>query len=68
VDNRNDTYNEKDINNDSAKADEDLSPPPTLSNQQKTLIANTWQLLVENVSKVGVITFMRYNGFFDVFF
>lgn len=31
---------------------------PNLTNQQKALVLNTWKLLVENISRVGVITFM----------
>ena len=46
------------------KSDE-LEPAPTLDTQQITLVLNTWELLVDNVSKVGVITFMRYSLTFN---
>ncbi len=61
LDKRNDTINASDSKINHLKNNEESNSSPILSDEQKTLIANTWQLLVENVSKVGVITFMRYS-------
>lgn len=38
---------------------EALESPPRITENQKVLLANTWKLLVENISRVGVVTFMK---------
>ncbi|GFY48829.1 hypothetical protein TNIN_140591 [Trichonephila inaurata madagascariensis] len=35
------------------------SEPVEVSQTQKELILNTWKMLVDNISNVGVITFMK---------
>ncbi|KAK3575978.1 hypothetical protein CHS0354_037346, partial [Potamilus streckersoni] len=37
--------------------------PPGLTDEQKKLLRNVWQVLKEDIEKVGVITFMRKSGY-----
>ncbi|GIY14806.1 hypothetical protein CDAR_294291 [Caerostris darwini] len=36
---------------------------PVISERQKELILETWKMLVENISNVGVITFMNFKKY-----